>query len=184
MITAQDAKILIGIARDSIANAEHSVAVTKKLREKQGVFVTLSKYSSGGLRGCVGIIEPILPLSEGVRKMAYAAAYEDTRFMPLSKDELDDVTVEISVLSKPEKTTIEKVKPGDGVIFKRGSFSGLFLPQVWEQLPDKDEFLDALCSKAGLLPGCWLKENVEVYKFSVVAFKEKKPNGEIVKVTH
>lgn len=143
--------------------------------EKRGVFVTLEK--DGNLRGCIGLPYPDKPLIDAVRDAACSAA-RDPRFPPLGEKELDLVTVEVSVLTKPEKIEfkgdlLEKIEPGkDGLILKKGWNSGLFLPQVWEQLPDKRQFLENLCHKAYLPNGAW--KDAEIYRFRVQAFKEKR----------
>lgn len=183
MITIDDAKVLVEIARASIKGVSFTGKIPKNLEEEKGVFVTLEKYPSGNLRGCIGHIQADKKLFEVVRTTAYSAAYEDVRFSPVEKGEVDNLTVEISILSKPEKSNFKDIKPGkDGVIIKTGFSSALFLPQVWEKLPDKNEFFDALCAKAGHLPGCWEKKETEILKFEVIAFKEKEPNGPIEKV--
>jgi AmmeMemoRadiSam system protein A len=183
MITAKDAKLLIESARASIKGEKFSKKMPKSLNEVHGIFVTLMTYPSEELRGCIGYTQTELKLSEAVEKVAYSAAYEDTRFNPLGKDELENVTLEISILSKPEPCSLKQIEPGkDGVIINKGIFSALFLPQVWEQLPTKEAFFEALCQKAGLLPESWKGKDVVFLKFNVTAFKEKKPNGGIVKV--
>jgi len=152
-----------------------------ELAVKRGVFVTIYKKVLGEeqLRGCIGLPYPTKPLVEGVIEAAISAC-EDPRFEPLREDELRSVVVEVSVLTEPKKvefkTTkelLEKIRPfKDGLIIKKGFNSGLFLPQVWEELPTKEEFLSHLCMKAGLPPGCWLEPSIEVYAFEVEAVKE------------
>jgi AmmeMemoRadiSam system protein B/AmmeMemoRadiSam system protein A len=137
------------------------------------VFVTLRRH--GELRGCVGTVEPQFSLWEAVRHFARSAAFEDTRFQPLEQAELKDIRVEISILSPPQRIKdAGEIVPGrDGVIVRNGRHSGLFLPEVWESLPDKTSFLDTLCSqKAGLPPGCWKDPSVELRVFRSEAFSE------------
>jgi len=137
------------------------------------VFVTLTE--GGRLRGCVGTVEPRMPLFAAVDFAAESAAFHDSRFQPLKKPELEGVKVEISVLSRLEKITDAKaIKPGEhGVVASRGGRSGLFLPQVWEQIPGKEDFLSELCSqKAGLERNCWQDKKTELYIFTVDSFKE------------
>ena len=128
-----------------------------ELKIKRGVFVTLKINDE--LRGCIGFITPI-EIWKGVVEAAYQSAFGDPRFPPLSKEEFKKIKIEISILSKPVKTTREKIKKGDGVIVKQGWKSALFLPQVWDVLPDKEEFLKQLFLKAGITGG-----KVEYYKF-------------------
>jgi len=173
------AKELIKLARKAILSKKIE---DNKFNEKAGVFVTLLTYPDKELRGCIGFIEPIYPIGEGVQRAAVSAAYSDPRFLPITKEEIANVVIEFSMLSKSEETTPEKVKSGDGVIIGLGHHNALFLPQVWEQLPDKNEFLDALCMKAGLAPRSWTGENIRISKFYVEAFEEENPNGKIKKV--
>ena len=191
MLTKGEGKFLVRFARETIEKFVRGERVSlpnvypEKFKEPRGVFVTLEKYPSGELRGCIGLPYPEKPLIEAVREAACSAT-QDPRFPPLSEGELDKITVEVSVLTKPEKIEfkspeelLEKITPGkDGLILKRGWNSGLFLPQVWKQLPDKVQFLENLCYKAGI----WDKDawkNAEIYKFRVEAFKEKEPYGVI-----
>lgn len=137
------------------------------------VFVTLTK--GGALRGCVGTIEPRMPLLDAVRYGAAAAAFEDRRFEPVAKGELEKLKIEISILSPlrkiPDAGEIAPHK--QGVVLAAGGRSGLFLPQVWEQIPEKEAFLGELCSqKAGLPRDCWKDKNTDIYIFTVDAFQE------------
>jgi len=148
-----------------------------ELTEKTGVFVTLE--INGRLRGCIGNILPVYPLFEAVRKNAVNAAFEDPRFMPLEPEEFDDVEIEISVLSVPKKLSyknsgdlLKKLRPGiDGVILKKGYYEATYLPQVWGDLHDKEEFLSSLCVKAGMDSGEWKKGGVTVSIYEVEAFR-------------
>ena len=153
--------------------------IPEKLKEKGACFVTLEK--NGMLRGCIGSLHAYEPLYLDVVKNAVAAAFYDTRFMPVSKDELKDIEIEISILTEPERVEykdvedlMKKIKPKkDGLIIKLGQRSATFLPQVWEQLPSKEDFLSHLCMKAGLSKDEWKKGRLEVYKYNVLSFKEK-----------
>lgn len=134
----------------------------------RGAFVTLKKY--GQLRGCIGIFEPDIPLSEVIKNMALATAFEDTRFESLKANELKDIKIEISVLSPMKKIdNIDKIKIGThGVYIKKGRQSGVFLPQVATEMSwDKETFLNNLCAeKAGLPHNCWKDSSVELYIFT------------------
>ncbi|MCD6547060.1 MAG: AmmeMemoRadiSam system protein A [Nanoarchaeota archaeon] len=173
-----DAMELIKIARESIKSKK---IVETRFKEKRGAFVTLHTFPEKRLRGCIGFIEPIFQLGEAIQRAAIAAAYSDPRFQPLSKEEINKVIIEISILSKPKEIKVEELKQEDGAILEFKGHKGVFLPQVWEELPNKEDFLNALCLKAGLPPYCW-KENIKLYKFSVEAFEEEKPNGEVKRV--
>lgn len=184
-------KHLVKIARETVERYFESKKLTIKhypqLKEKRGIFVTIKTYPNGELRGCVGFPLPFYSLGEGVQRAAYAAAFEDTRFPPLEKEELEKVVFEVSILTTPKlikvrnpKEYLEKIEPGkDGLILKHGIHQGLFLPQVWKEIPDKENFLSSLCFKALLPPDCWLDEKTRIYKFRVKSFKEEKPKGKI-----
>ena len=135
-------------------------------------FVTLT--AGGALRGCVGTIEPVMTLIDAVRFGAYSAAFRDNRFKPLAPEELPKIKFEVSILSPIKPVRAEDIKPKiHGVVVKKGARSGLFLPQVWEQIPDKEEFMAELCDqKAGLPRGCWKEPGTELYSFTVSAFEE------------
>lgn len=145
------------------------------LKQKLGAFVTLRKDDN--LRGCIGQIEPSDdPLWQVVRRTAIEAATKDIRFSPVKKEELDEIEIEISVLSKPEKISDpNKIKLGKhGVIIRKGKRGGVFLPQVaTENNWDLETFMGQLCSqKAGLLWDCWKKGEVDIFTFEAQVFEE------------
>ena len=149
-----------------------------RLRESGATFVTLTKQ--GELRGCIGALEAYLPLAEDVRQHAVAAALQDYRFPPVSPDELDQIEIEVSHLSSPvlvEYTTpgelLDKIRAGiDGVILRDGSHRATFLPQVWEKIPDKAQFLGYLCEKMGSARNLWQIKHLQVYVYQVEEFEE------------
>ena len=147
----------------------------KSLKQKLGAFVTLRK--NGQLRGCIGQIEPTdEPLWKVVQKMAVEAALRDPRFPPVSLEELKEIKIEVSVLSKPKKIDDPfKIELGKhGVIIKWGFRSGVFLPQVAQETNwDLDTFMGQLClQKVGLSWDCWKKGNVEIFVFKAQVFEE------------
>ena len=152
----------------------------KELWEKRGAFVTIYKKPGKSLRGCIGFPYAIKPLAIAVRDAAIEAT-RDPRFPPLSKEELKDTIVEVSVLSAPEEIKerswqgkLEAIEPyKDGIILRNGFYEALFLPQVWEELPDKETFLAHLSMKAGLPPHAWKFRDTVLYKFRVDAVEEK-----------
>lgn len=155
--------------------------------EKLGVFVTIHSYPNNSLRGCIGIPEPILPLKRAIIDSSRSAT-RDPRFPQLGVSELENIKVEVTVLSKPEIIKVSKHKDyfseikigGDGLIVEQGFFKGLLLPQVpVEQNWDVEDFLSNTCMKAGLLPDAWVDENTKIYKFSGQIFTEITPRGEI-----
>jgi len=143
-----------------------------------GTFVTLK--IGGQLRGCIGNLTANESVLDGVRRNAINAAFHDPRFSPLSKDELNRTEIEISILTEPHlleyrngQDLIQKLRANvDGVIIRKGYASATFLPQVWEQLPDPDEFLTHLCRKAGLPRDAWINSKLEVLTYQVQYFEE------------
>ena len=148
------------------------------LSEKRGCFVSL--HQRGNLRGCIGTIEPEKPLLEGVQENAFNAAFRDPRFTPLKPKELASTDIEVSVLTVPQKLVFKdadylkaQLKPGiHGVILSKGWQRATFLPQVWEQLPDKEMFLLHLCRKAGLGGNCWKDSDIVVEVYEAEYFSE------------
>jgi AmmeMemoRadiSam system protein B/AmmeMemoRadiSam system protein A len=150
------------------------------LLEKRGCFVTLHKR--GQLRGCIGCIEPVSSLVTCVEEHARSAAFRDPRFPPVTVEELEDIDIEISVLTVPRDLTFqdgkelkEQLEPDvHGVILSRGFRKSTFLPQVWKQLPDKEEFLRHLCVKGGMSGDAWKdpETNVQVYRAEVFGEKD------------
>lgn len=145
------------------------------LIEKCGAFVTL--HSNGELRGCIGYIEGIIPLFETVQEVAVKAALEDPRFEPVTVDELDNIDLEISVLSPLKKIKdVNKIEVGKhGLVIKRGYSRGLLLPQVAVEYNwDREAFLSHTCRKAGIGADQWKDQATEIYIFSAEIFSEKK----------
>jgi AmmeMemoRadiSam system protein A len=143
-----------------------------------GVFVTLKKADN--LRGCIGNIEPIRSIKDGVAANVVSAAFHDTRFAPLAYEELNQVNISISILTEPEPLEFKDPeelcaslqKGVDGVILRYGNSSATFLPQVWEQLPDVELFLSHLSLKAGLSKDAWKSENIDISTYQVQSFAE------------
>jgi uncharacterized protein len=161
--------------------------------EPRGVFVTLDELYAGGkaLRGCIGFTEPVMPLGEAIQKAAAYAA-EDPRFpLPVGPEELDAITVEVSVLTPPQVIGAPRrsdlpslVRVGvDGLVVSDPRHSGLLLPQVaTEQGWGPDDFLSEACVKAGLPPDAWLSDATVVEAFQAEIFAEETPRGSVVKV--
>ncbi|MFH0948794.1 MAG: AmmeMemoRadiSam system protein B [Elusimicrobiota bacterium] len=181
LLTKESQKELLKIARSSIDGYLTTRKIPKfatanpELLNNGAVFVTLEKNHN--LRGCIGTTEARMPIYEAVTQLAIAAAVEDYRFSPATKNELNDIKIEISVLSPLKKisSATEIIEGKHGVVVRKGARSGLFLPQVWEhpELAKKEAFLSELCmQKAGLEPDAWKKGDVDLYTFTVFAFKE------------
>ena len=173
---------LLALARAAIAHRlgrgpAPVVPDDPRLREKGATFITLAR--DGELRGCIGSLRRSRELGEDVIHNALAAAFEDSRFEPLAAEELDAVTIEVSILSEPEfldffgeEELIAQLRPGeDGLIIFSGCRSATFLPQVWEQLPNPVDFMESLKRKAGLPAGFW-GPNIMLATYRVQKWKE------------
>ncbi len=162
----------------------------EKFSQSYGVFVTLNNYQTGSLRGCIGFIEGIKPMKNLLVEAALAAASEDPRFVPVSARELDDIIVEVSILSRPERLrgTADEIKKKirigiDGLIIEYGYHKGILLPIVAvEEKFGPIEFLENVCLKAGLPKDMWRREGVSLYHFSTQIFREKTPGGDVEEV--
>ncbi len=173
----QNQKLLLQLARKTIENhfqkRDYDLEkIPAEFQEKRGVFVTL--HLDGQLRGCIGNIEPIKSIYEGVKENALNAAFHDPRFSKLTEGELKKVHLEISVLTPPRKLEyrsseelLSKLTGKEGVILEKNHHRATFLPQVWEDLPDKEEFLGHLSLKAGLNPEVWKEAKIYVYQAEV-----------------
>lgn len=180
LLNDQQKEELLKLARDTITLYVNSKEILKRevdgsvLKETMGVFVTLHKGRQ--LRGCIGNIIGRKPLYLGVIDMAIASAAQDSRFMPVTEDELEDISIEISVLSPLKKiTNAEEIILGThGVLVKDAFRSGVYLPQVAVETGwSKDEFMNSLCTqKAGMVPDAWKNGECEIYIFAAEVFGE------------
>ncbi len=193
LLTLEEGRTAVRLARKAIETylAERKVIQDRLpgvFEQKRGVFTTLTKH--GELRGCIGFPYPIKRLDEAIIESAIAAATEDPRFPPVTLEEMDEIIVEVTVLTPPEKINAKPIElpkhveiGKHGLMVKRGFYSGLLLPQVAVEYGfDAEEFLSQTCMKAGLPPDCWLMEGTEVYRFEGQIFKEIEPRGEVVEV--
>lgn len=184
-LTEEQGKFILSVARKTIEEElfgqkeeEQPDDLAPVFRERRGTFATLT--IDGNLRGCIGHIIPQESLIEGIKVNAINAAFRDPRFPAMSQKEWDRVKIEISILTDPEPLSytdandlLSKLRPGiDGVILGKGFYQATFLPQVWEQLPEKEDFLTHLCLKAGLRGDAWRKGDLEVSTYQVQAFEE------------
>ena len=183
----EERRYLLNLARESITCAAENralpsidlKAVSPNLQRDGASFVTLDKY--GRLRGCIGSLEARRPLVIDVQRNAADAALQDPRFPPVRPDEVDQLSIEISVLSLPEpvdyddaESLFDELRPGvDGVVIERGWHRATFLPQVWEKLPDERQFLERLCLKAGLPPDAYRDGDLAVLTYQVEKFAEE-----------
>lgn len=185
-LTEEEKKTLLRLAREALETGVRGEklpkleleTLTARLREAGASFVTLTVR--GELRGCVGALEAYQPLAEDVREHAIAAALNDFRFSPVQPAELKEINIEVSCLTEPEPLEyntpddlLAKLKPNiDGVILRDGRRRATFLPQVWEKLPGRAEFLDNLCYKLGVASNTWRKKHLEVATYRVEEFHE------------
>lgn len=196
-LNEEEGKFLVKLARRAVKEyletkkvPETTRIVPEKLLQPCGVFVTINSIENEEkeLRGCIGYPYPTDPLVEAVIQSAISAATQDPRFNPLTKDELDKVVFEVSVLTPPQVLEVKrpqdypsKIRIGeDGLIIEKGMFKGLLLPQVpveWNW--DQEEFLCQCCIKAGLPPDNWLLPSTRIQKFQAIIFEEETPNGRV-----
>ena len=193
-LTEADKKLLLDLARGSLeAAVTNSPApdpaahvLSPALTQPRACFVTLTK--KGALRGCLGQLTPQSPLGQAVIEVAAKAALYDPRFPAMQPDELEQVQIEISVLTDPEplhfvspEDLLDKLHPLEhGVILRIGDRVGTFLPQVWEKVPDKIQFLDLLAAKTGSPASAWRGPGVEVSVYRVETFHEDGPPTGVV----
>ena len=184
--TDEQRAFLLAVARKRLAQAATEKwlpgltveGVPEALREARGCFVTLNK--NGKLRGCIGYIFPVKPLYEAVADNTVNAALRDSRFPPVKADELAEINIEISVLTVPEKLAfsspedlLARLRPNvDGVVLRFGQRQATYLPQVWQQIPNREAFLGYLSAKAGMPSTAWRKEGMTVLTYQAEVFHE------------
>jgi AmmeMemoRadiSam system protein A len=178
-LSEQGRSVLLAVARRSIACHLEGAPFEPAVREPEllqplGAFVTL-KTADGELRGCIGHLTPAEPLVETVARVAVAAAVEDPRFGAVTRDELEGLRVEVSVLSSYEPIAPEALETGrHGLLIRGHGKSGLLLPQVApEHGLDREAFLAAVCRKAGLPGDAWRDPACALYGFTADVFGEE-----------
>ncbi|MHA1777562.1 MAG: TIGR00296 family protein [Promethearchaeia archaeon] len=200
-ITLSDGKALIAFARKNIETYLKTnkplpvpAEIKEKYKENAGAFVTLNRYPKTGnpLRGCIGYILPVYPLWETISKVSLSAAFDDPRFPSVKASEMDNIVVEVSILTVPEEIKVDipedylkHIKIGrDGLIITRAWNRGLLLPQVpveFDRNWDVTTFLEHTCMKAGLPPNAWKDVGkTKVERFTAIIFEEEYPRGPIV----
>ena len=186
-----DRHTLLRLARMAI---EHAVGQTgscsvqpeelsASCRGPRACFVTLTKQ--GELRGCIGTLTAREPLFRAVMENARSAALNDARFPPVAPEELTKMVVHISVLTDPRplafaspQNLLEQLRPHrDGVILRHRGRTATFLPQVWEQIPDKIAFLERLCLKAGLPSTAWQEPGTAIEIYTAESFDRAAPDA-------
>jgi len=187
-LTQEEKQLLLQTARSAIENHAHSYpreiikldSYSSALSSDGASFVTLTTIPGGNLRGCIGALEAYQPLILDVQEHAIAAAFEDYRFPPIQVGELKRIGIEISRLTLPSELEYQsteellaKLRPGlDGVILKNGFQRATFLPQVWEKIKTKEDFLQQLCMKMGANSDLWRKKKLQVLTYQVEEFHE------------
>lgn len=190
MLTKQDGKFILALARRAI---EHYLRKGQKIEVRPSevpsqalvrdgaCFVTLYIGKNRDLRGCIGSLEAHRPLVMDVIDNALSSAFGDPRFPPVRIEEMKDIRIEISVLTLPERLEaksadelLKKLVPRKhGLIIQKGWARATFLPVVWGELKEKEEFLGHLCMKAGLLPEEWKDaKSMEFYTYEAQEFEE------------
>ena len=197
----EDGKTLINFARDNIENFLRDSrriivpeVIKQKFSDKYGAFVTLNKANFEGnpLRGCIGYIEATYSLYDAIHKVSVSSATEDPRFPSVTLSEMDEIIIELSILTPPKlikindpKDYLNKIVIGrDGLIAERGMRRGLLLPQVpidHDRNWDVETFLSHTCSKAWLDNNAWREESTKIYSFQAILFEEERPRGEVVR---
>lgn len=186
-ITSEEGQLLLETARQTIERQLRGIAdpplnldeYPSDLMEIGASFVTLTM--NGILRGCIGSIEATQPLIKDVQDRAIGAAFHDPRFPELRLEELPDLKIEVSRLTRPEsleysssEDLVQKLRPGiDGVILRKNFRKATFLPQVWDQLSDPEQFLGRLCVKMGLDSGAWRDQHLDVEIYQAEKFQEQ-----------
>jgi AmmeMemoRadiSam system protein A len=187
-LSQEERSILLRLARQAIeaaicGNPEPQIDLSrlpKALQATGASFVTLTKR--GELRGCLGSLEASQPLVLDVCDHAIAASLNDYRFSPVTPEELPELEIEISRLTPPCALIYENpndlltlLKPGrDGVVLADGAHRATFLPQVWQKIPDKEQFLSYLCRKMGASAGLWRMRKLQVFTYQVEEFHEER----------
>lgn len=173
----EERRLLLELAHRSILSAFDDQPppegpFSAHLSERRGVFTTL--YLQGNLRGCVGYALPVAPLHRAVADSARAAAFEDTRFCPVTQTEAGELEVSLSILSRLVSIQPEEVEVGrHGLLISLGSHRGLLLPQVPVEYDwDRETFLEQTCRKAGLDPHAW-RHGATIEAFTAEVFGDR-----------
>ncbi len=186
MLTAEEQKRLLELAREAITHAVQGrrapdadlSTLPQRLREKGASFVTLLA-PNGELRGCIGTIEAHVPLAHDVQRNAANSAVRDPRFFPVGPAEVNDLHIELSILTTPRpldfdgpEDLLAKIRPAvDGVLIEKDWRRATLLPSVWDKIPDPVEFLSMLCLKAGLSGDEWRRPGLTVHVYQALKVK-------------
>jgi len=179
LLNKKNKQILLDLAYQSIQtglNKGHPLSINLRdypfeLSQQRATFVTLEKNKQ--LRGCIGMLDAVLPLAEDICENAYSAAFKDPRFPKVEQAELAELDIHLSILSPSEEMIftseqdlITQIRPNvDGLILESGSRKGTFLPSVWQSIPTSGQFLQHLKQKAGLAKNFW-SDQIKVYRYT------------------
>jgi AmmeMemoRadiSam system protein A len=186
-LSLKEQKMLLELAREATALAVHGdqappadlSSLSQRLRDPGASFVTLLG-PRGELRGCIGTVEAHSPLAHDVQRNAVGSALRDPRFPPVSPDELDGLTIELSILTQPRRLNFDgpddllrNIRPGvDGLIIEQEWRRATLLPSVWEKIPDPVQFLATLCLKAGLSEDAWRQPGITIFVYQAEKIRE------------
>lgn len=183
LIPEEDGLFLLAFARSAAEklakgeNVEKPKTYLQSLDKNFGVFCTITKNGALRARGVAGV-PAFASIIENTIEAAKAAVSEDPRFPPIRKEELQEIKIELAILSEPELIVAnpegypQAIKEGDGVLLKYGMYESLFPPMAWRSIKDKHVFLDTLCLSAGLTEGMWKEREAKLYRFDAQVFSE------------
>lgn len=187
--TPQEKHLLLRLARETLQRVTNGqeppavdlTALPPALAEQRACFVTLRRRGNGMLRGCTGTLVARRPLAEEVVNMTIQTAFYDPRFPPVQPYEVPGLQIEISVLTPPQPLVfhdpdelLRRLRPGvDGVTLRLGHRRATFLPQVWENYPDPQEFLSLLSQKMGAAPDAWRDPRIQVETYQAIVLEEE-----------
>ena len=176
-LSSEDRRAILCYASDAVRSAvlrsPPPIAPAQEVfRASCGVFVTV--HVQGKLRGCIGVVEAIEPLSVSIVHCAAGAALRDPRFSPLREEELSSLEIEVSLLSPPAAILASQIELGrHGLIIVKGHRRGLLLPQVaMEHKLSREQFLAETCRKAGLPENAWQSDEVSILAFTCAVLSD------------
>lgn len=180
VIELAKATLLMTLGLDSSFDLQQALKNYPDLQKNAAVFVTLTKGEQRQLRGCIGSLQAYQPLYKDIMANTKSAALRDPRFKPLTKEELLDIKIEISILSEPKSVKYtdsadlkKQIRVNiDGVVLKYQGHRATYLPQVWEQLPQFENFFHSLCQKANLPSAC-IENHPDIQTYQVAKYKEE-----------
>jgi len=162
-------RVLIGAVNGGASEDEDCPDAS--YNQSAGVFVSLHKGEE--LRGCIGYIEPVSTIWDAIRDNTLSAALRDHRFDHVVPEELEQIKIEISILTTNKSCAIDEIETGKhGAVLQQGGRKATYLPQVWQELPEREAFFSSLCQKAGLETTCWNNPRTKFYKYEAVVFSE------------